>query len=460
MDQARAIWNTPAVRTAAESGDYGAVVRAVRRATNLTLAELAELCSYSISSLSRLERGKQHLGDVRVLRSLADALDIPPHLLGLANTPPQTVRPRRPAAIVGVISAPDEESEPMRRRTLLTGLTGLAGAATLGTSALPSAIGNPLTGLEHVLLVPPSTGNPVGLPRLGHDLAAVRSSFDLGRYADVAADLPNLLCNALATVAAADSGDDIGATNAVLAQIYVLASTVTVKFAHNQLAWTTADRAMQAAHISGDTLTQAAAHRAWAIVLRRTGHADTGTRLVVDTAASLQSNLHRGPQYLSVYGSLLSTAAYTAAVDGDRATAHTLIGEAIEAATRLDNDANSSRTGFSSTTVGLYRISIARVLGDSGTAIEVARQINPATIASRERRAQYWSDVARAFHQWGKPEACYRALLAAEQTSPDEVRYRKQIQHITRSLLRDPAATSLPGVQAFALRTGTKGAAR
>jgi hypothetical protein len=35
-----------------------------------------------------------------------------------------------------------------------------------------------------------------------------------------------------------------------------------------------------------------------------------------------------------------------------------------------------------------------------------------------------WVDVARAYHQWGKPERCYAALLAAERAAPAEVRYR------------------------------------
>jgi hypothetical protein len=34
-------------------------------------------------------------------------------------------------------------------------------------------------------------------------------------------------------------------------------------------------------------------------------------------------------------------------------------------------------------------------------------------------RGRYWVDVARAYHQWGKPERCYRALLAAERTARD-----------------------------------------
>jgi hypothetical protein len=260
---------------------------------------------------------------------------------------------------------------------------------------------------------------------------------------------------ALATRADQPTGEAFAVANRQLAEVYLLASELMVKLCHDQLAWTTADRALQAAHLSDDVLTQAAAHRAWAIVLRRTGRADTAQRLVVDTAATLQPELNRGPEYLSVYGSLLSTAAYTAAVDGDRGNARALIVEATEAATRLGTDGNHRHTAFGPTWVGGYQISIARVLGDSGTAIETARRIDPAAIPTAERRARHWANVARAFHQWGKPEPCYRALLAAERAAPDEVRYRQPIQHITASLLRDPAAQRLPGLRAFATRTGT-----
>ncbi|MGH4010202.1 MAG: hypothetical protein ACRDTH_18940 [Pseudonocardiaceae bacterium] len=151
----------------------------------------------------------------------------------------------------------------------------------------------------------------------------------------------------------------------------------------------------------------------------------------------------------------MSTAAYTAAVDGDRDTARTLLGEAVDTAGRLGVDGNYRFTAFGPTGVGLYRISIARVLGDSGAAIEAARQIDPVAICLAERRARYWSDVAQSFYQWGKPEQCYRALLAAEHVSPDEVRYRKPIHQITASLLQHPTAHALPGLRAFTSRTGT-----
>ncbi|HWR47096.1 MAG TPA: helix-turn-helix transcriptional regulator, partial [Pseudonocardiaceae bacterium] len=84
MDATRAIWQSNTVRAAIESGNRGAIVRSVRRARHLTLAQLAARCGYSISSLSRMERGRQPLTNIRVLRSLADVLGIPPPVFGLA----------------------------------------------------------------------------------------------------------------------------------------------------------------------------------------------------------------------------------------------------------------------------------------------------------------------------------------------------------------------------------------
>lgn len=440
---------------ASSPDDIGAIVRSLRQARGITLAQLAVKCGYSVSALSRMERGKQPLRDVKVIRSLADALEIPPKALGLADTPQGYAQLLVHGTMVGTDPVPAEESDPMRRRTLLAGLTGATGVAMVSARvALAASPDGPLTTVADALLNPRATP-PMPLARLRQQVAAAYATFDLGRYADLAARLPGLVSAALATRADQPTGEAFAATNGQLAELYTLASELMVKFSQDQLAWTTADRALQAAELSHDVLTQAAARRAWAIVLRRAGRADAAQRLVIDTAAALQPELNRGPEYLSVYGSLLCTAAYTAAVDGDRGNARTLVTEATEAAARLGDDANHRHTAFGHTWVGGYLVSIARVLGDSGTAIETARRIDPAAIPTAERRARHWANIARAFHQWGKPEQCYRALLAAERAAPDEVRYRQPIQHITATLLRDPAANRLPGLRAFAARTGT-----
>ena len=56
-------------------------------------------------------------------------------------------------------------------------------------------------------------------------------------------------------------------------------------------------------------------------------------------------------------------------------------------------------TAFGPSGVILYQVSVAQVLGDSGTAIEYARKLHPAVITTAERRGRYWVDVARAYHQ-------------------------------------------------------------
>jgi transcriptional regulator with XRE-family HTH domain len=445
-DVTNPIWHSSPVRAALESGDLGAIVRSVREANHLTLAELGARCGYSPSTISRLETGRQPLRDVQVLRSLAAGLEIPAHLLGLADTGVRTTPNRQPTAKVRSILRTDEEIDPMRRRTLLAGLGGLAGSTLLGAAAGA----DPIRALEATLLKSPATGPPTPTAQLDRDVAAIRAVFQRGRYAEVAAGLPALLPAAMAD----HSSKPSERTAARLAELYTLSTELLVKVGHDHLAWSTADRALQTAYACDDVLTQAAARRVWGFVLRRAGRAETANQLVMDTAAALQPSLGQGPEHLSVYGSLLSTAAYTAAVAGDRDTARTLIAEAAAAARRIGDAANHRNTAFGSTGVGLYRVSIARALGDPGTAIDIASKINPGAISTVERRGQYWTDVARSYHQWGKPEQCYRALLAAEQAAPDEVRHRNHIQLITGALLHQNNAAGLPGLRAFARRVG------
>ena len=53
----------------------GSFIRSQRKLANLSLRQLAELTSLSNPYLSQIERG-QHQPSVRVLRSLADALNV------------------------------------------------------------------------------------------------------------------------------------------------------------------------------------------------------------------------------------------------------------------------------------------------------------------------------------------------------------------------------------------------
>lgn len=83
----------------------------------------------------------------------------------------------------------------------------------------------------------------------------------------------------------------------------------------------------------------------------------------------------------------------------------------------------------------MHRISASFALGDAGTAIAHAKTVNPADLRLPERRSRYWVDVARAYHQWCKPGACYRALVIAESQAPEEVRARPVVRKLASDLL-------------------------
>ena len=65
--------------------------------------------------------------------------------------------------------------------------------------------------------------------------------------------------------------------------------------------------------------------------------------------------------------------------------------------------------------------------------------------------------AASAWHQWGKLESCYRALLAAERAAPAEVRHRPTVHRMAEDLLSHDARSSLPGLRASARRVGLPG---
>jgi hypothetical protein len=342
----------------------------------------------------------------------------------------------------------------VRRRELLTGAAGLAGAAALGATVRgrtrPPA--DPAHGLED-LLYGTATAEPTSLGALDTAVMRVRRDFQAARYDRLTATLPALITTATATRDHAD-GRQRALASTLLAEAYITATNFMVKLNDDPLAWTTADRALQAAQAGDNPLTLADARRAVATVLRRTGRLAKAHELLTSAARAIEPGRHPDPAQLATYGTLLQVAAYTAAVDGNRRAADEFIGEAVATATRLDANTSHGFTTFGPSGVTLYQVSIAQVLGDNGTAIEHARKLRPATIPTPERRGRYWIDVARAYHQWGKPGPCYRALLAAERAAPGEVRYRPPVHRIAEDLLRADRRQALPGLRAFTHRIG------
>ncbi|NES16156.1 MULTISPECIES: helix-turn-helix domain-containing protein [Micromonospora] len=444
----------PEAKQAAAVGDFGTLLRVARTAARLTLSEAGLRCGYSAATLSRIERGRQRLTDVTVLRRLAAVFDIPPELFGLADIDgPAFHRTGTPIdRVPGEALRREGGDDPVRRREVLGGLAGLVGSALTGN---PPALAAPppsvVTSLEDVLLGGGATpAGPVDPIRLRTALTAAWSDFRACRYAKLSARLPQLVTAASAGHTAA--ADDERATAATtLTQAYHLTIQVLVKLHEDAMAWSAMDRATQAARDADDPLLSAETARVSAIVLRRTHHGERAQRTLIRAAQDLdEATGLRSAGQVATYGRLLATAAYTAAIGDRRDTAWDLLGEAAEAGRR-----SGAGDGFAGVDVALYRISVARVLGDFGAAVQYARALRPDQLGSVERRARYWEDYALALHGRGAYAESFRALQSAEQIAPQEVRYRPWAQQLSVALLDADRRRALPGLRSFAAHLGT-----
>jgi hypothetical protein len=143
----------------------------------------------------------------------------------------------------------------------------------------------------------------------------------------------------------------------------------------------------------------------------------------------------KSPESLSVYGSVL-------------------LRGAVAAARRVGTDANLRGTAFGPVNTAMHQVNVAVTLGDAGTAIDLARQINLGAITVTERKATLLIDVARAFFQWGKYEQAHAALRAAEETAPQEVVARPLVGSLARNLAALAPAGIRRDAEQFAARIG------
>jgi hypothetical protein len=271
-------------------------------------------------------------------------------------------------------------------------------------------------------------------------ITTARQDFRAARYDALAQALPGW-------IAAAQSVGSSEESARAVAALYNVAVRLCIKLGDDGLVAITSDRALNAARTSGDGLIIAEAQRMVSSAWRRQGHLSRATDIALRAAHDLQgdSSVPESAR-LAAQGDLFATAAYTAAKQGDRSYAHSLIAEAADNAR-----ASGQVDGIQG--IALHQLSVHYELGDAGQAIELARTVDPTALPTAERQARFFIDVARAFSQWGKPEQTFRALLAAEQAAPQEIR-RGSVRRVATDLLRHDR--SLPGIRDFATRAGVQ----
>ncbi|MEV5043700.1 transcriptional regulator [Streptomyces griseoincarnatus] len=278
------------------------------------------------------------------------------------------------------------------------------------------------------------------------DLAAARQLFTVGMYDRLHQVLPGLVARA----SQSERTSPAGAGQA--AGVWVLLSQLAVKEGEVETAATFAVRAGTAARRSGRPVLLAAAARAAATPLRRTGRADTALQLLGEAHSELDTGPRPSAAVLNASGMVALTAAYTAAQAHNPSAAEQYVSLAEDTAGRLLRDRGrvSAVGELSPAQCALYRVGIHRTLGEVDRALAYAAVLETAALPTPERQARAATDTARALLAAGDVPAALVQLRLVERAAPQEAR-RPSVRALTAEVAaRRP---DLPGVNAFARRT-------
>ncbi|MFF5210861.1 helix-turn-helix domain-containing protein [Streptosporangium sp. NPDC000396] len=341
-----------------------------------------------------------------------------------------------PAAVPRTVDfSREEDRDEMRRREFV----GLTGAALFGAILnQPEQSHNNGQDIENlaVALVEYSTpiDGPIDLTLIAAMIAQAKRNYQACRYSRVVTELPPLLRTLRAACTVLD-GDAKLQAHMLSSEAHHVAASILFKRENKGLAWLAADRSLQAAHTSQSPLMIGSSSRVLTRALMYEKHHRVATSTASSAAARMNADLEQpSGDELSIYGSLLLSGAVAAAHTGNRHTAAELLDEADQAARRLGYDGNHQWTAFGPANVLCHRVNVALKLGDAGTAIDYARQVDLGKLPINERKATLLLDTARAFLMCGKHDRALYVLRAAGEIAIEEVTSRPAALRLVRDI--------------------------
>jgi transcriptional regulator with XRE-family HTH domain len=339
-----------------ERQDIARRLRELRAWRRKTLKVIAELAGITEGHLSRLEHGKRRLDKRSTIAALAAALEVSPsELIG------QPVRWEDPAM------AEAQATIPALRLALVGTELGQSGTG----SARP--VGDVVAEVDRCV--------------------ALRTACD---FAAMGAMLPNLLADLYTTVAIVRD-EERTVTLRQLIRALNSAMTLAHAFGYADLAYLVTERSAQAADALHDPAWSAIAAFSRVHALLPMGAHNQVYILAsraTDAARSVTGEVSGNPA-LASYGALCMVSALVAAVTGRTDESDTRLAEAASIAQRT-GETGPDLAYFGPTNVAMYRMTSALERGDSDLAVELAGSVQPAHIASPERRAKHWLDTGRA----------------------------------------------------------------
>ncbi|MEU4210476.1 helix-turn-helix transcriptional regulator [Streptomyces sp. NPDC026206] len=400
---------------AATLGDRLGELR-VRR--GLTQEELAEKARLSVDTVRKLEQNRRFTARMSTLNSLARALDTETSaLLG-------------PPAVL----ASSAGAEPPSVLALRQAVTPLSGFPGLG---------------DEDDVPPPAVG-------------ALRDSFRTtegirrrGELTKITALLPTLLADSRAAVRHC-ALDERPAAYAVLAEAYQVAATTLTAFGKEDAAYTALERSMEAAARSDDPHLEIIGVSTLSWIFTKQGRIADAERVAVRMAERIEPGFRSAPLDLALWGILLLRGA-TAAVRAGRAdTAEDLLSLADAAAARIGADRLDYATPFGPTNAGVATVNAYVDMGKPDKALTHAARIPGLTTLPPTWLARHHLDRAQAYAEMNRDGEATRALLAAERTAPEWMRYHASSRHLVTELRGRELRRSSP-IKDLALRLEADG---
>jgi transcriptional regulator with XRE-family HTH domain len=353
-----------------------------RKAHDLSQEHLAEKAGVGVDTIARLEQGKRSTTRPSTLSKLACALDVTvDQLLG---------RLLQQASPHNEITSPHNEITALRRA-----ITSDGDLFDFGDFAEPA--------------------ETVGLVELTQEVHNAWNAYVAGRHADLLGTLPALLVDGRRLVHSA-TDDDRAKANRVLSTAYRLGAGISSRLGFTDLAWSSADRALDAARSSDSPDLQVAIslrYLVWTLV--RQSRVEEAEHLATTAAERIQPVLlDRDPQRAGVFGNLLFNAASAALLAQRPAGANDFLAEAQAAALRANADFANEAAIFGPRVAAFQRVDLTVRAGDPELALHLAD-----TVPTTDR-------CVPAF--W---EAGYNVSLAA--ASADIRDDRRALDHLARA---------------------------
>ncbi|MFF8310868.1 helix-turn-helix domain-containing protein [Streptomyces lydicus] len=373
-------------------GDRIGRLRARRKLTQEGLAERAGLC---VDTVRKLEQGVRQTARLSTLNALARALDV------------------EPSALVGQPATFEVRSE--------------------GEQPSVLALRQAVSPVSDLLGDEPDPEDPPGIAALRDSLRSTERIRRDGRMAEIGVLLPQLIRDAKAA-ARACSGSDAAAAQSVLAEAYQVAATTLAALGKEDAAFTALERSMAAAAKGDDPHLETVGFSSLAWVLTKQGRLADAERVALRAAERIEPGFRSPPLELALWGVLLLRGA-TAAVRLERQDAvRELLTMASAAAARIGTDRLDYATPFGPTNVGVAKVNFLVEMAESSEALRTARTVPELDALPPTWRARFHVDRALAFADLGKDEGAQQALLTAERTAPEWMRYHSTSRRLVADL--------------------------